>query len=111
MGRLLLIFVALIVGFSLTTGSVAHSREPVTCVTSSSVENFWHSSRDTDQIPSDTEKGYAHYHGGCHGHQICDAVRDCVLDLGRNSAGPVGGPRLMFVPASPADPSLRPPIA
>lgn len=111
MGRLLLILVALVVGLSLTWGSVAHSREPVTCVESTTAEALGHSTGDDDQVPSDSDKGYAHHHGGCQGHQVCDAVNDGALGLRAIAVTPEVGPWLTFVPSSPADPSLRPPIA
>lgn len=111
MGRLLSLIVALAVGLSLTLGSVAHSREPVSCVATVSSDDVWHSSDDGDQVPSDASKDYAHHHGGCQGHQVGDAAKGFELSGPAIAAAPVLGRRFAFRATSHADPALRPPIA
>lgn len=111
MGRLLLILVGIFMSLSLTGGSVAHSREPVTCVATDSSDDTWHSAGDSDQLPSDSTKDYAHHHGGCQGHQVGDAAKDFEMNGAAICAAPVIGRRAAFRADSHADPALRPPIA
>ncbi len=111
MGRIILILTALFTSLSLTTGSIAHALEPIGCIDNTTAASLGHSNGDGDQVPSDADKGYAHHHGGCHGHQVCDAVAEAPIagsDLNADQQAPA---RVAFLPADTADPSLRPPIA
>lgn len=111
MQRILLMFAALFVSLSLTGGSVAHAMEPIACVDNASAASMGHSSGDGDQVPSDSDKGYPHHHGGCHGHQVCDRISSPIQTVSFVKADerPVQG--FLFVPLATADPALRPPIA
>ncbi len=111
MRRILLMFVALFVGLSLTGGAMAHAMEPIACVDNASAASLGHSNGDGDQVPSDSDKGYPHHHGGCHGHQVCDRVGNSTLTVSfvTTDMRPVRG--FLFIPLATADPALRPPIA
>ncbi len=111
MRRVLLIFAALYVSLSLTGGSIAHAMEPISCVDSATAASMGHSNGDGDQVPSDANKGFTHHHGGCHSHQVCDAVKSEVLPIafGMDNPSPLFG--FQYLPLATADPALRPPIA
>lgn len=70
MRRLLALVLCLLLASTLGLGSVAHANEPVTCVETSAASSIDHSDGDGDQVPADSEKGYPHHHGGCHGHHV-----------------------------------------
>lgn len=69
-----------------------------------------HFDGDSDQVPSDTTKGYPHHHGGSHDHQLGQPARETVassvyLQLSRLEIGESIGQ-----PAADLDPAHRPPI-
>lgn len=111
MRRLFLILTAIFVGLSLTGGAMAHAVEPVECIDISTAASVGHTTGDADQVPSDSEKGYPHHHGGCHGHQICDRIAEPVMVTGLHTTDPRPLRSFLFVPLATADPALRPPIA
>lgn len=94
----------------LWTGSVAHAADRVDCIPTT-IEAAGHFNGDGDEWPSESEKGAAHHHGGCSGHQFAAPTeaatpvptsREAVLSDGREEFGLAGR-----VP----DNQLRPPIA
>ncbi|ARS26437.1 hypothetical protein [Sphingomonas sp. KC8] len=111
MRRVLLILAAFFVSLSLTGGAIAHAGEPLACVDSEVAASMGHVSGDSDQVPSDAGKGYVHHHGGCHGHQVCDAVASDGVTTAYHATDRLLPAGLQFIPASPTDPALRPPIA
>lgn len=111
MRRLLAIFMCLLLASTLGLSSVAHANERVTCIESSEVASIDHSADDGDQVPADSEKGYPHHHGGCHGHHVgvpitSDAMR-LTTDL---RVRPLRWDNDRSAGAT-ADPALRPPQA
>jgi hypothetical protein len=70
MRRLLALALCLLLASTLGLGSVVHASEPVTCVETSAASSLDHADGDGDQVPADSEKGYPHHHGGCHGHHV-----------------------------------------
>lgn len=90
---------------------MAHAMEPVACIDSSTAASMGHSNGDSDQVPADSEKGYPHHHGGCHGHQVADAASDSVAVVALHTSDPRPLHAFQFMPLATADPGLRPPIA
>ncbi|MHA3795602.1 hypothetical protein ACX0MU_28435 (plasmid) [Rhizorhabdus wittichii] len=111
MGRVVFILAAIFACLSLSTGAIAHAMEPIGCIDNTTAASLGHSSGDGDQVPSDADKGYAHHHGGCHGHQVCDTVREAPVALYDVKAAAQNPANVAIIPADTADPSLRPPIA
>jgi hypothetical protein len=70
MRRLLASILCFLLASTLSVGAIAHASEPVTCVETSAASSLDHADGDGDQVPADSEKGYPHHHGGCHGHHI-----------------------------------------
>jgi len=111
MSRVLLLLMAFFVSLSVTTATVAHATEPVTCIDSTTAQSMGHSSSDSDQVPADSEKGYPHHHGGCHAHQLADRVIEPQMAVVPHIQTALPVAFMQIVPASPVDPALRPPIA
>lgn len=111
MRRVFLILAAFFVSLSLTGGAVAHAGEPLACIDSEVAASMGHVSGDSDQVPSDAGKGYVHHHGGCHGHQVADAISNSVAMVVFHTTEPRPLRAFKFVPLATADPALRPPIA
>jgi hypothetical protein len=106
---LMLLFV--VAGLSLVLGSVSHATEPVRCLSTTEATQLGHSTADRDQVPSDSEKGYAHHHGGCHGHQIGEptATKTIYPALITSTIGVRDGADRHT--SALTNPGLRPPIA
>lgn len=114
--RLLTIFACLMLVFSLETTAAAHVLErPDASISAheSRAEQIAeaHTSDDVDQVPADSDKGYPHHHGGCHGDHVGAPVKLAIATLTRDlRLLPVSASRSMQ-PLSTADPALRPPQA
>lgn len=110
MRRLLAFVMCFLLASSLGSGAIAHASEPVTCIEITSAPGL-HVEGDSDQVPADSEKGYPHHHGGCHGHHIGVPIasepvqHDTDRNLGTLSWEQVHGAGLV------GDPGLRPPQA
>lgn len=111
MRRLFALFICLLLASTLGLGSIAHASEGVTCIEVSAASTFDHSADDADQVPADSEKGYPHHHGGCHGHHVGVPITSNpvqhsadrrVLPFAWNHDRTAG---------AVADPALRPPQA
>ena len=108
---LLALVMCLLLASSLGQGPVARANEPMTCSESSSASGPDHVEGDPDQAPTDSEEGYPHHHGGCHGHHVGMPM---TSDLASHTAD-----RRLLVFAwdhdrtagAIADPALRPPQA
>jgi hypothetical protein len=110
MQRLSALFLCLMLALSLGFGSVAHAAEGPG-VEVSTATSIGHADGDGDQVPADSQKGYPHHHGGCHGHDI-------GVPMTPNAVTTVAGLRATLsawdkgpVPLAPSDPALRPPQA
>ena len=109
MHRLSALFLCLMLVLSLGFGSIAHATEGVRCVNVTVASSLDHSEGDADQVPSDTDKGYPHHHGGCHGHHVgvpltaapLSRVSGLSLTLFASNAAPR--------PPVSSDAALRPP--
>lgn len=111
MHRLSALFLSLILALSLGFGSVAHAAEGGGGVEISAATSIDHVNGDGDQVPADSEKGYPHHHGGCHGHDTgvpmtSDALA-IVAGLRATLSAWDNGPAAL----APSDPALRPPQA
>jgi hypothetical protein len=111
MHRLSALFLSLMLVLSLGFGSVAHAAEGVKGVELPFAMSIGHVDGDGDQVPADSEKGYPHHHGGCHGHEI-------GVPITPKAIAPYTALRLTLLPSdsdpmAPAHsgPALRPPRA
>jgi len=111
MKQLLLLCMALLLGVTMTTGGAVHAMEPVGCVDDSTAASAGHSQGDGDQNSPDSEKGFVHHHGTCHGHHVSDVHDDPALGqaLAANDAQSLI--EQYFQARGPTGPALRPPIA
>lgn len=102
--------------FSLGTTAIAHVLErPDVRVSSHEARAdevaLGHVSGDSDQVRFDSDKGYPHHHGGCHGDHVAAPVK-----ITNNGSHPYLRLAAIFsirliLPRSTADPALRPPQA
>jgi hypothetical protein len=109
--RVSLMLLLVVAGLSLVFGSVSHATEPVRCLSTTEATELGHSTGDRDQVPSDSEKGFAHHHGGCHGHQVGEptATKTVHPSLVTSTVGVLDAADRQT--SAPTDPGLRPPIA
>ncbi len=111
MERLLTLILMCIVSLSLMAGTVAHAAEPIGCLDSDVAAGLGHAAGDRDQVPSDDGKATPHHHGGCHGHQIGEPVKEgLAVHANLRSAVPLLANAKARVSA-PTDPAYRPPRA
>lgn len=111
MHRLIVLFACLAVFLSLGTGSIAHAMEPIVCIDAVTAAETGHADGDGDQVPSDSDKGYPHHHGGCHGHHVATATAKSDPVQLDDQDSPVRPSDALALAASAADPALRPPQA
>jgi hypothetical protein len=111
MKRWITLFACLAVFLSFGMGSIAHAMEPIVCLDANTAAETGHAEGDGDQVPADSDKGYPHHHGSCHGHHVAApmAKTDPVT---QDLAASVIRPKLATAMATAADdPALRPPQA
>lgn len=109
--RMLRFLMGLVLLASLGLGVAAHAKEQICLpgVEASAVAG--HVDGDADQVPADSEKGYPHHHGGCHGHHVA-----APLDRPAHAARPIGNGEhiagaTVELATAPTGTALRPPIA
>ena len=112
MPRVLSLFIGLALLLSMGVSAAAHMSEQlcVTGVESAAVE-AGHVDRGGDELPADTEPGYPHHHGGCHGHHVAmtpSADGQAAQVLLTSIVNPAS---VSAVAAHLAESALRPPIA
>lgn len=113
MHRLIALFACVAVLFSVAGGSIAHAMEPPACVELTNVAPLDgdHAEGDADQVPADSEKGYPHHHGGCHGHHVATPIGDAVgFNLPDHSSVAPAHATARYTTTG-GDPALRPPQA
>lgn len=111
MHRMIVLLACLAVFLSLGSGSVAHAMEPIACIDAGTAAETGHADGDGDQVPSDSDKGYPHHHGGCHGHHVATETakaEPAQLHEAGAHMRPTDG---LALAASTGDPALRPPQA
>lgn len=108
---LLAILLSVLLASSFGAAAIAHVAEPIGCIDKAEATFDGHTAGDADEGPADSEKGYAHHHGSCHGHQVGEPARTSgfkLIDLDSSFASQ----RPTDVLASAESESdLRPPIA
>lgn len=111
MHRLTILFACLAVFLSLGMGSMAHAIEPIVCIDATSAAETGHVDGDGDQVPADSDKGYPHHHGSCHGHHVAAPMAKAE-SLEQDSVGSITRPtQVTALATAAADPALRPPQA
>lgn len=111
MHRLTILFACLAVFLSLGMGTVSHAMETVICIDANSAAEIGHADGDGDQVPADSDKGYPHHHGSCHGHHIATPLAKAEA-VGQNKNSSIMRPaQAIALAAAAADPALRPPQA
>lgn len=111
MRRILPLILLCLVSLSLIAGTVTHAAEPIGCLDSDVAAEIGHAEGDRDQVPSDNGKAEPHHHGGCHGHQIGEPVKEGFSTLVHLRTAP---PLLLKAKgriATPTNPTYRPPMA
>jgi hypothetical protein len=94
---------------SLFAASMVHANEDLACMDSSSTQILGHVDGDGDQVPADSDNGYPHHHGACHGHQVTpQSDNDGPVVSLASQALPSPG-KSYLLPAATVDPALRPP--
>ena len=110
MQRLTTFFGVMMLVLFIWTGSSAHAAERFDCIPVSS-EAPGHFEGDRDQAPAKGEKGVAHHHSGCNGHQY-GASSGTSIPLLACQRSTVAPPLAEQYPTSrEPDGQLRPPIA
>ncbi len=111
MGRFLALILMCLASLSLMVGAIAHAAEPIGCLDSNVAAGLGHADGDRDEVPSDDGKATPHHHGGCHGHQIGEPVKDGFVPVVHlRTASPVLGNATNLVSTLTA-PAHRPPKA
>ena len=103
-------FGALMLVLMLWTGGIAHAAEQIQCIPVTA-EAAGHFDGDSDQVPSEREKGVAHHHAGCSGHHLAAPGDSSALLIDPSAATMPLPWREAGVPGRGPDNLLRPPIA
>ena len=111
MPRVLSLFIGLALLLSMGVSAAAHMSEQL-CITGVEVTALeaGHDDREGDELPADTEPGYPHHHGGCHGHHVAmtpSADGQAAQVLLTSMVNPAS---VSAVAAHLAESALRPPI-
>ncbi len=109
--RLLRFLMGLALLASMGLGVAAHANEQMCIPGVEATAVAGHVDGDADQVPADSEKGYPHHHGGCHGHHVA-----APLDRVAHAAPPASTSDHMAGDSAElamvkTDSALRPPIA
>lgn len=110
MRRFAVLICALMAAVLLWTGTSARAAEIATCV-EVSAEATGHFEGDSDQVPSDPDKGTPHHHGGCHGHHVTIPTEDRSGTSGAMLSNTLRIRLATFVAGCGPGIQLRPPIA
>jgi hypothetical protein len=111
MQRLTAIFGALMLVLFVWTGSAAaHSTQRFDCIPISS-EGPGHFEGDRDEAPANGEKGIAHHHSGCNGHQYATPSGFWLPPAPHQPATTSVGWNERRATSREPDRQLRPPIA
>jgi len=111
MHRLTILFACLAVFLSLGMGAAAHAMEPIVCIDANSAAEIGHADGDSDQVPADSDKGYPHHHGGCHGHHIATTMAKTEAIGVIKNASMMRPAQVTALATAATDPALRPPQA
>jgi len=111
MHRLTILFACLAVFLTLGVGSVSHAMEPIVCIDANSAAEIGHADGDGDQVPADSDKGYPHHHGSCHGHHVAAQMAKAESTGQDKTASIMRPTRSVALATAAADAALRPPQA
>jgi hypothetical protein len=111
MHRLTILFACLAVFLTLGVGSVSHAMEPIVCIDANSAAENGHADGDGDQVPADSDKGYPHHHGSCHGHHVAAPMAKAEAISQNKTASMMRPTRSVALAAAAAETALRPPQA
>ncbi len=109
--RMLRFLIGLALLASLGLGVAAHANEQMCIPGVEAAAVAGHVDGDADQVPADSEKGYPHHHGGCHGHHVAAPLDRVAHAAPRASAGEHMAGDSAELAMVQADSTLRPPIA
>jgi hypothetical protein len=99
------------VASALFVASMAHAREIGVCVDSRTAVELGHVDGDADQSPDEGGKTHPHHHSSCHGHQVAPETETATTFVRRSANLRLTPANAYLLPASTADPALRPPQA
>jgi len=108
---LLAIFLSVLLASSFGAAAIAHGAEPIGCIDKTEAAFDGHTSGDSDERPADGEKGYAHHHGSCHGHQIGEPSPYSGFELIHLNTSFASQRRTEVLASAESESDLRPPIA
>lgn len=111
MRRVWALLVMCLVATSLFSASTTHARANLTCVSASASAETGHLSNSDDRAPADGKGGMPHHHAGCHGHQFAPQVAEAIAVSANDRDAQLVPTNAFFLPATTADPALRPPRA
>lgn len=101
---------AIMLVLMLWTGGLAQAAERVDCIPTTA-EAAGHYDGDGDQLPSERERGLAHHHSGCSGHQLAASNEQPTTNVHHLSATVPLPKRTDALHGHDPDRQLRPPIA
>ena len=110
MPRLTAIVSAVLLVLMFWTGTTAHAAERLDCITVGS-ETTGHHDGDSDQSPASSDKGVAHHHTSCGGHQLAAPTDVLAAALNTVRRPQLFGDPAAGVPGREPENQLRPPIA
>lgn len=110
MSRLFGMLIGVVLLLSMGMGAAAHASEQVCLPGTEAAATFGHVDGDADQT-RDTDSGYPHHHGGCHGHHIAAPVDAGSTTRPSPLASDLVATGSTLVATAPPGTTLRPPIA
>lgn len=110
MRSLLTLVSALMLAVLAWTSMAAQAADALQCI-EVGADSAGHFEGDRDQVPSDSDKGAPHHHGGCSGHHVGvpTTANSIPLSVVEESRPPLR--RKFGLPSLEPDRALRPPIA
>lgn len=109
--RMLRFLMGLALLASMGLGVAAHANEQMCIPGVEATAVAGHVDGDADQVPADSEKGYPHHHGGCHGHHVAAPLDRITQAVSPTSTGEHMADDSAELAMAQADSTLRPPIA
>jgi hypothetical protein len=109
--RMLRFLMGLALLASMGLGVAAHANEQMCIPGVEATAVAGHLDGDADQVPADSEKGYPHHHGGCHGHHVAAPLDRVAHAAPPTSTGDHMAGDSAELAMVQADSALRPPIA
>lgn len=110
MPRLTAIVSAMLLVLMLWTGTTVHAAERLDCI-EVGAETTGHYDGDPDQTPASSDKGVAHHHTSCGGHQLAAPTDISAAALAPVRRTNLFGDPAAGVPGREPENQLRPPIA